>query len=219
MKEIKAGIVASGMMGQRHIDAVRRVAGAKVLAIADPWDKGLEAKAEEMGIPYVFRDYREMIDTLPIDVVHNCTPNSEHYEVSRYALEQGVHVYSEKPLAAESGQAEELTRLAAENKLICGVNFNYRNNAAVQEMRARMANRDAGRCFLARASYLQDWLMYEEDYNWRMEKGKGANPGPWRTSAPIASTPWRRFWGRGSQASPPAFSPSIPTGISSGRRV
>ena len=82
-------------------------------------------------------------------------------------------MYSEKPLTVSVEQADDLVRIAKERGLANGVNFNYRNNAAVQEMRVRMERDNAGRCFLVHGHYLQDWLLYDTDFNWRMMPSDG----------------------------------------------
>jgi predicted dehydrogenase len=184
MQRLKIGIIASGMMGQRHTEALGRIPNVEVIGVADPYAGNLSEKAAMLGIPQVFSDYREMIDTLKPDLIHNCTPNNEHYEVNRYAIEHGVGVFSEKPLATTLKEAERLVKLAAQYHVPNGVDFCYRNNAMVREMKARLASGDAGRNLLVHGSYLQDWLMFPEDFNWRLESEKG---GASRATADIGS--------------------------------
>lgn len=184
MQRIKVGIVASGMMGQKHADALHRIPNVEIVGIADPYSKNLKEKAEILGIPNTFSDYKEMIGSLDLDMIHNCSPNSEHFEISSYAMKHGLGVFSEKPLAVTMDEAEELVRIANQYQVPDGVGFCYRNNAMVREMRARISSGDAGRIFLVHGSYLQDWLMFPEDFNWRLESGKG---GASRAVADIGS--------------------------------
>ena len=100
-----------------------------------------------------------MLDELRPDVVHNCTPNKEHYWISWMALERGIGVYSEKPLAVSVQQAEELVETAKRNRVPNGVNFNYRSNAMVREMRARLRKKDSGKVLRVDGAYLQDGRM------------------------------------------------------------
>ena len=79
MAGIKVGIVGSGMMGQQHAAALRRIPSVEIVGIADPCAANLQEKAALLGIDGVFADYREMMAELPLDVLHNCTPNSEHF--------------------------------------------------------------------------------------------------------------------------------------------
>jgi len=172
------------MIGRQHIDALRRIPCVQVVAAAD---EAFAADAPGEGVfqgMELFRDYRTMLDTVSVDVVHNCTPNRFHYEVNRYALEKGLHVYCEKPFTLTEPQAEELIALAQEKNLANGVNYNYRHNAMVQELRHRVVSGDAGRVFLVHGCYLQDWLMYDTDYSWRLDTEIG---GAARALADIGS--------------------------------
>ncbi|MDR2955271.1 MAG: Gfo/Idh/MocA family oxidoreductase, partial [Prevotella sp.] len=183
MKKLRVGLVGTGMIGKQHADAIGRIFGIELVAITES-NKDILEKQKDYFRVNAYSDYKEMIDKEELDVIHNCTPNFLHFEINKYALEKGVHVYSEKPLAVTVAQGEELTKLAKAKGLANGVNFNYRNNAMVQDMRARMKNKDAGRCLLIHGRYVQDWLQYDTDFNWRLETAEG---GESRAIADIGS--------------------------------
>lgn len=172
MEKVKAAVIGTGLIGRQHAESIMRAPYVELVAIAEPADGVMNAETQRLGVSG-FTDYREMIDTVKPDVVHNCTPNHLHFEVNKYALERGIHVYSEKPLAVTVEQGEELIRLAAERGLANGVNFNYRHNAAVQQMGALFRSGEAGRALVVHGRYIQDWLLYEEDFNWRVVAGEG----------------------------------------------
>ncbi|MHB9035744.1 MAG: Gfo/Idh/MocA family protein, partial [Armatimonadota bacterium] len=104
-----------------------------------------------------------------IDVVHNCTPNNLHFELNKIAIEAGKHVFSEKPLSLTSTQSAELVALAEKHGAVTGINFCYRYYPVVQEAAARVANGDIGGVYSVMGSFLQDWLLYETDYSWRLD--------------------------------------------------
>lgn len=183
-RKIKVVIAGSGMMGVQHALALRRIVGVETIGIYDPVAADIKEKAELLGIPNAYTDYEKMLDELKPDVVHNCTPNREHYDISRKALERGVAVYSEKPLAVSAEQAAKLVEIAEKKHVANGVNFNYRSNAMVREMRARLRRGEPGKVLLVHGAYLQDWLMYEDDFNWRVDSRIG---GSSRTTADIGS--------------------------------
>lgn len=183
-KTIRTGIIGAGMMGRTHTEALRRIPGVEVVALADRNGELAKKTCEELCIPHAYADYREMMDKEHLDAVHVCTPNFVHYEACKAAIEAGVNVYCEKPLANTAAQADELTALANEHGLLCAVNFNYRHNAIVQEMHERVAAGDWGRTFLLHGTYLQDWMMYDTDYNWRCIPEMG---GASRTVADVGS--------------------------------
>ena len=180
----RVAVIAAGFTGQQHIEAIRRIPGCEVVALVDANAEALKAKAEALGVEKTYTDYKQMIREVHPDVVHNCTPNGMHYELNKYIMEQGIHVYCEKPLAITLEQGEELVRIAREKKVAAGVNFNYRNNAMVQEMRERVAGGSVGRVFHVTGQYIQDWMMLDTDYNWRLTADMG---GASRTIADIGS--------------------------------
>jgi predicted dehydrogenase len=92
-----------------------------------------------------YADYRAMFvaeRTRPdgIEVVTVATPNSTHYEISKAALEAGLHVVCEKPLTFSIAHAEELERLSKEKGLIVGVTYGYSGYQTIEEARALVAS-------------------------------------------------------------------------------
>lgn len=171
MKEIRVGIIGTGMMGNTHAEAIRRVPGTRIVALSDAdYERGQKIAAS-LDIPNAYADYKEMLEREELDVVHNCTPNNLHYEINKEIISRGINVYCEKPLAMTGAETEELAELAKKKGVKAGVNFNYRHNAIVRDMneRVKMSVGDGGigSIYLVHGVYTQDWLMYETDFNWR----------------------------------------------------
>jgi predicted dehydrogenase len=175
MKKIRAGIIGSGMMGPIHTEALRRLGYVEVVALAEANEGLAKAKAEALNIPKAYGDFRALIADPDVEVVHNCTPNAVHFEVSKAILAAGKHVVSEKPLAKNAKESSELVELAAKAGVVNAIHFNYRNYPLVQQMRAMVKSGELGRLFLQHGSYLQDWLILETDYNWRVESSAGGD--------------------------------------------
>lgn len=175
MEKIKVGIIGTGFIGPAHIEALRRLGFVEVLGLAETSKEVAKQKADELNIPRAYGDYREMLSDPDIQVVHNCTPNFLHYQINKEIMLAGKHVLSEKPLAMNSKESEELLAIAKMQGIVHGVNFNYRQHASVQNLRVKIANGDLGKVNLIHGSYLQDWLLYETDYNWRLSQAVGGN--------------------------------------------
>ncbi|MCY9698170.1 Gfo/Idh/MocA family protein [Paenibacillus alginolyticus] len=169
MKKLKAAIIGAGFIGEAHIEAIRRLGYVEVAAIAQTSFEKASKRAKELCIPRATGDYREILQDDEIDVIHNCTPNHLHYQINKEVLQHGKHLLSEKPLTLTSQEARELSHLANENNLTAGINFNYRQFPMVQHMRGMVQNNEFGAIRIVRGEYLQDWLMYDTDYNWRLE--------------------------------------------------
>ena len=185
MKKLKAGILGMGYIGVSHIEALRRLGNVNVWAVADVNAGLAHRKAEEMGVERVYDSLEALLADPEIDVVHNCTPNHLHASINAKILSSGKHLFSEKPLTRTAEEAQELCRIAASYPdSVKGVNFNYRFNPMILELRERIRSGDLGTPWLIHGSYLQDWLLYDTDYNWRIEPEM---VGPSRCVADIGS--------------------------------
>ncbi|MGD7043260.1 Gfo/Idh/MocA family protein [Jeotgalibacillus proteolyticus] len=184
MDKIKAGVIGTGFIGPAHVEAVRRLGFVEVEALAASSYEKARAKADDLDITHAYGNYREMLEDPTIQVVHNCTPNYLHHEINMEIMKAGKHVLSEKPLAVSCKESIELLELARKNKIVHGVNFNYRQFPSVQNLQHLVENGSLGSIHLIHGSYLQDWLLYETDYDWRLDPKLG---GKTRAIADIGS--------------------------------
>ncbi len=169
MRKIKAAVIGTGFIGKAHIEAIRRIGFAEIGAIVQHDQQKADAVAKSLSIPKAYGDYMEMLQDDEIEVVHNCTPNHLHYEINKQCLLHGKHLLSEKPLTLTTEQSRSLYELASQKKLIAGVNYNYRQFPMIQQLKSMIKDQDLGSVNIIRGSYLQDWLLYQTDYNWRMD--------------------------------------------------
>jgi predicted dehydrogenase len=169
MTKIKTGIIGTGFIGPAHVEALRRLGFVEVAAVAECGDDLAKAKAEQMSIPKAYGDYKKMLADPEIQVVHNCTPNHLHFAINKEILAAKKHIISEKPLAMTSTESRELVRLAKDAQVVNAINFNYRYMPLVQHAREMcQAAADVGRIYAVHGSYLQDWLLLANDWNWRL---------------------------------------------------
>ena len=184
VKPIRTAIFGTGFIGRVHLEALRRLESVEAVAIAG---RNLEA-ARRLGagfsIPTMTTDYREVLRDPAIDAVHICTPNAQHFSMAKDALQAGKHVLCEKPLATTVEQGEELVALAARQGMRNGVCHNLRFYPMVQQMRAMREAGDLGEILVVQGTYFQDWLLYDTDWNWRVDAKTG---GPSRCMADIGS--------------------------------
>ncbi len=174
MSKIKVGVVGTGFIGPAHIEALRRLPNVEVAGLCEVNIELAKSKAKQLGIKkaYVFED---LLKDDSIQSVHICTPNFLHYSQSKAALLAGKHVICEKPLAKDLHEAEELVALAAQTDLVNAVHFNLRYYPLVRQMKTMREKGDLGDVYSILGSYLQDWLFYETDYNWRLEPDKSGD--------------------------------------------
>ena len=171
--KIGMGLVGAGFVGPHHIDAVRRLGFVEVVAIAAASEASARKKADALGVPKAYGSFDALIDDPDVHVVHNATPNYLHYQVNAAVIARGKHIVSDKPLAMTAKEAGELVALAQKAGVVHAVTFNYRGNPLVQQARQIIARGDIGRPQFIHGSYLQDWLLHDTDYSWRLEPDKG----------------------------------------------
>lgn len=169
VKTINSIIVGVGFIGKQHIEAISRIPNTKIIALVESSLEIAKRNAAIYGIDYAFSDLDEALKLDHIDVVHICTPNFLHYEMAKKVIEKGLNVFCEKPLSLSAGEAIELAELARKHQVHTAVNHNYRANAMVREMKHRIQSGSIGRPLMVFGQYVQDWLMFEDDYDWHFD--------------------------------------------------
>ncbi len=159
-------------MGGVHARAVRVNGGEVVGVVASSENRSAQA-ADELHATRLFSDVDELLACDDVDVIHVCTPNYLHHELTMRALAAGKHVVCEKPLATTPQDAAQMREAAAAAGRVGAVPFVYRFHPMVREAREMVRRGELGRVVLAHGSYLQDWLSGPEDDNWRVDARLG----------------------------------------------
>ncbi|MCW3001813.1 MAG: Oxidoreductase family, NAD-binding Rossmann fold protein [Conexibacter sp.] len=173
---IRVGIAGTGFAASAHVDALRRLPGVEVVAVAGSDGGRAREFAQRHGIARSWDSHDQLVEDRGVEAIHNCTINRRHAAISLAALAAGRHVLSEKPLAMDTIESAALV-VAAERAAHDGVHsavcFNYRHYPLVSELRGMLASGDYGRAHLVHGSYLQDWLLLKTDWNWRLDPEEG----------------------------------------------
>ena len=165
---MKAAIVGGGFMGRVHTEAVRRLGSVEAIPVGGRDETAFRAALANPGI----------------QAVHICTPNAAHFPMAKAALEAGKHVLCEKPLTTSVRDAMALVELAKARKCRNCTCHNLRYYPMVQHMRRMREDGDLGEILIVQGTYSQDWLLYDTDWNWRMDSKQS---GPSRALADIGS--------------------------------
>lgn len=169
---IHAAVVGTGFIGPVHVEALKRL-GVTVKGILGSSPEKSERARATMGLEKAYSSYEEILQDDDVHVVHLTVPNVFHFGMSKQAIQAGKHVMCEKPLAMNSQETEELAKLAAESSLVTGVTYNIRYYPLNLEVHERVRRNNFGKIFSVVGSYVQDWLLYDTDYNWRVLAEKG----------------------------------------------
>ena len=184
MKRINTAVFGTGFVGRVHVDGIRRVSGVNLYGIAEARVELAQKLVDEFGATRAVSDFHELLADPNVDAVHVCTPNALHFPMAKAAMEAGKHVLCEKPLTVSSELAQQLVELAKAKDLANCTFHNLRYYPMVQQMRRMREAGDLGEILVVQGTYSQDWLLYETDYNWRIES---KDNGPSRCMADIGS--------------------------------
>jgi predicted dehydrogenase len=184
MERIRTAVIGTGFMGRVHLEALRRVENVDVVEIAATSQDKARAAAAGYNVLNATGDWLDVIRDPSIDAVHITTPNASHFPIAKAAFEAGKHVLCEKPLAMNVEQAESLVALQTDKKLRGGLCHNLRYYPMVQQMRRMREDGAFGEILVVQGTYSQDWMLYESDWNWRVDPEVS---GPSRVMADIGS--------------------------------
>jgi predicted dehydrogenase len=167
LSNINAGVVGVGFIGVAHVEALRRL-GVNVVGVVGSTPERAKAKAEAADLPDVYESVTALAADPTIDVIHIASPNYAHADQVRICLDGGKHVVCEKPLALDSSDTADLVARAAAGGLVNAVCFNIRFYPNCHQAKALVASGSIGEPRFVTGSYLQDWLLLDTDWNWRL---------------------------------------------------
>jgi len=116
MNKIRIGIIGVGQIGKMHIEKYKNIPGAELVAVCDLNEAEAKRVAEHYDIPHAYSDFRELLKRDDLDAVDVCLHNNFHAPVTIAALQAGLHVYCEKPIAGTYSDGKAMVDAAK----LCG---------------------------------------------------------------------------------------------------
>ena len=158
MKTLNVGVIGIGVIATtKHIPALLKREDVKITAICDIDTAKAEKAKADLGLTdaTVYADYKEVCTDPSIDVIHVCTPNPLHHDITMLALNNGKHVHCEKPLALTYKDAREMvdTAKAKGLKLTSGTQWRY--NPAPMKMKKMVEDGVFGDIYYVKSSQLR----------------------------------------------------------------
>ncbi len=167
MAMVHSAVVGVGFIGPVHVEALRRL-GRPIAGVLGSSPEKSRLAAERLGLGRGYTSFEEVLADGNVGAVHLTSPNRLHFEQCRRVLEAGKHVICEKPLAMNVRESAELVALAARSKLVAAVCYNVRYYPLCLEAREWIASGRLGEIHHITGSYVQDWLLHDTDFNWRV---------------------------------------------------
>jgi myo-inositol 2-dehydrogenase / D-chiro-inositol 1-dehydrogenase len=140
---LRAGIIGAGWIGQRHAEALGGRDDVEVTAVCDV-DRRRAERVADPSNARVFTDWREMLDNGTLDALWICTPPRSHAGPAVAALESGLPVYLEKPIARAPDDAARIVSAARSGRAVCAVGYQWRAVDILGDLRDALAGRTVG---------------------------------------------------------------------------
>lgn len=169
-RDIRVGLVGCGRISANHFDAIKKIDGLRLVAVADVEEQRARDAAEANGVPW-YSAYSEMLKRAECDVVSLCTPSGLHSAQGVAAAKAGKHVITEKPMAITLEQADALVQACDDAGVRLFVVKQNRLNPSIQLLKRAVDKGRFGRIYLANTTVR--WQRPQEYYD---------------------SAPWRGTW-------------------------
>lgn len=178
MGQVRFGVVGAGVGANFALRAMKLLEEkeevVKAVAVSDVVEDLAEKTAEEFGIKY-FLNYRDLLTKEKVDAVFISTPHYLHFPMAIDAMEAGVHVLVDKPMATSLREADEMIRRARKAGLKLGVNLQGRFDPSVLKIKEAVDSGRLGRIFYGEATV--KWFRTKEYYDKSPWRGRWATEG------------------------------------------
>lgn len=152
---LRIGVIGIGWAGQQHIEAYQKTPGVEVVALAGMEDEVLQQLSLKHGVKATYKTWEDMLTSEDLDAVSVAVPTFLHAPIAMAALEIGIHVLSEKPIALNSLEGERMVEAARKSKRVLEVVFNHRYRGDVQKLRQIIVSGQLGETYYAKAAWLR----------------------------------------------------------------
>lgn len=179
-KAVKIAVIGVGIMGKAHIKDIASLEHTELAAICDVDHTTADSAAAEMHV-HAYHDFNELLDKEALDAIVVSTPHYDHMPISIAALQKGIHVLVEKPIAVQVKDARKMiaayeTARQTTPNLVFAAMFMQRTYGFWQKIKTMIDEGELGR--LVRTTWLiTDWFRTQSYYNyggWRATwKGEG----------------------------------------------
>ncbi|ALS29224.1 Gfo/Idh/MocA family oxidoreductase [Paenibacillus cisolokensis] len=154
MSKVRVGIIGcGGIANGKHMPSLAKVKEVEMVAFCDIIRERAEEAKTKFGTEQasVYENYRDLLADASIDIVHVCTPNDSHAEISIAALEAGKHVMCEKPMAKTAADARRMLEAAKRTGKKLSIGYQNRFRADSRYLKEACANGELGEIYFAKA--------------------------------------------------------------------
>ncbi|WP_285243782.1 Gfo/Idh/MocA family oxidoreductase [Pseudarthrobacter sp. fls2-241-R2A-127] len=154
-RELRVGVVGIGWAGQQHLKAYNDLDGVRIVSLAGMEQELRESLQADYAIPNGFADWKDMLDHGGLDAISVAVPTFLHAPIAIAALERGIHVLSEKPIARNAVEGQAMVDAARKAGRVLDVAFNHRRRGDIKALKDVIDDGGLGRPYYAKASWLR----------------------------------------------------------------
>lgn len=157
LQTLRAGVIGLGWAGRQHMAAYAEEAGVELVALAGMEADQLAELGERYGVAedQRYANWQDLVASGELDVVSIATPTTLHAPIATAALDAGLHVLSEKPMAENSDVGRTMVEAARRNDRVLDVSFNHRRRGDVQALKKIIDAGLLGHVYYAKAGWLR----------------------------------------------------------------
>lgn len=171
---LRVGIVGCGRVTEDlHLPSLQHVKGVEVFALAELEEDRLNRVADRFGVEHRYLRYEDLVKNPLVQIVAVCVPAASHAEIALAALDEGKHVFVEKPLALSLDEADQIVERSAKTSLHCTVGFNLRSHRLVQDARRIIRSGILGPIEMIRTVWTAGFQYGRQLPAWRYLRAKG----------------------------------------------
>ncbi|HEY9294301.1 MAG TPA: Gfo/Idh/MocA family oxidoreductase [Microlunatus sp.] len=174
---LRAGVIGLGWAGQQHMAGYHRAEGVDLVGLAGMEPEPLLRLGDEYAVEHRYADWADLVKNADLDVVSVCTPPSLHAPITIAALEAGINVLSEKPMALDAVSAAKMVEAAKAGGKVLDVSFNHRRKAEVTAAKELIDKGLLGDIYYAKAGWMRHSGIPGGVGNWFSQKAtSGGGP-------------------------------------------
>lgn len=168
----KIALIGIGKMGMSHLAIANMTPGIEVAAICDVSKPLMHFLGKNTSYE-TYKDYKKMIKEIQLDGVLICVPNNMHFDITKYCIEQGIHVFVEKPFTLSHRESEILVGLAREHRVKGQVGYVNRFNPVFRRVKSLLDNNVIGEIINYNNKMIGNVIVKENSKGWRNDYSKG----------------------------------------------
>lgn len=174
MDKLKSAVVGCGNVSRRHFETITNNINSELVAVCDIVSEKADKKADEYNVK-AFYDFDEMLKNAQFDVLHICTPHYLHAPMAIKAMNKGIHVLCEKPLAIFYDDAVKMCECAEKNNVYLGTCFQNRYNQTSVYIKELLSSGEMGAVTGAKGmvTWDRDEEYYSDDWHGTLAKEGG----------------------------------------------